>query len=1284
MVNNKVQRGSNEPEIDLKKILGENFRNFVQLTEGKSLDNFTFSVIDKDKIDSIHKPNDISPKYTGAVMGIVGALAYLEQPDKSKYDSESNIGDKITELFDYLIAGENYGTKFILTDKFDFIQLPYSDRIETLPNSIFHLVPYSKFYKSYSENSENYLHLMIRFLYHYIATLDLEKLESNGAIDKLFEFLDQDNYLYMKYYSGIYYSIISKEYYNEELQFFKDINTNPNTKNNLSKCITESLKNVVRKIIKLYKSIRVPDINIFSANEILAKKFFSATNMQDHTTGLGTPHGSLPGNKIISVLTANTKLIFDDNANGAKKIGLDFSDWNDDTILRIGKYGMLNPYYLSDNVEQNIIDEKYKKITDNKNPMHLYGGGSHKKINSKNTHKSHTKKSNINIDSEYDMYGGVSSSPSPPLSGTSGGKIISLPLLYGPEYGKGAKSSDPGIGKPAAANISKHFIVTTDLLISTEDLGSGGGAAKQNIVKKTEIEKLYKNDNSGLLNDIIQFLKYGIKETTTLALIQCLSTYRYLLDNQKTVGDVNGDDALKNAAANYIVETLRSYSKFWNRVGKIPKHGKIPKEITDIFVTTFISELKNTSILDVDKNEIVDKPPTVPTATQAGVNKKRLNNNDIFQLYQEDVLAHPDIYSKYFNLIKYDPKNPNDILNPNVDLNTDEAKNINDSNRKFYRLNAKKKSGYISEFQLGGANDYGRVIFIANLPMWNASIGDIWITYKSKVPVNAKTADIIKEIATVTFNNFATNKTITLFPGIDLTRAELIFLVQNLPSPFFGNAADIEKNFLKRITSDPSNLSQERWFEMENIISEDMLRENNKWHRNVKTREYEKIDDSGAVIETKIEENCSLFEDENACLQFLYNCLNDAAISDKNSYEKFCGKLLRLNFKIPGQDKLKELVQKMNPMVAYNILRYFRYGYYTETITTPVKNVTRYRVQSVTSWIKELLEDPESCSQTIPNKKNFPCGTLRQQLGKLGDEIEGFIKKGSNDDFFRFMSILVSWVNANPQVLNPAETGKIEPFVGNYPKLSDAYKIYTYKNPYNKTIYRLENMNCGLSELRANIHAGLMGVNANTTISNITSVPRGTNMPLTHFGFDFPVPLNQFNQFGQFGGNTNIIDTHASLQQINEPLGYLIFNDIYRDILQTMTSTFGENKMKLSSDTIQKIETKLNNLKTNEVELKKSLADLIQRNKLFQATRGFVNPFNANDKEFEELKKKHANLLNLGNSYNRRATNMIEYFQTMIDTILKRIDEIDKKNNNHSGYNRPLISGYIPMRRVNG
>ena len=186
------------------------------------------------------------------------------------------------------------------------------------------------------------------------------------------------------------------------------------------------------------------------------------------------------------------------------------------------------------------------------------------------------------------------------------------------------------------------------------------------------------------------------------------------------------------------------------------------------------------------------------------------------------------------------------------------------------------------------------------------------------------------------------------------------------------------------------------WKESKTRLSVSMLNQNNQWERRYGSNHdmFVRRDKCGNVIDEVFTNNCAfLAVDTQTGLDFLVRFLS----AEGDDVQIVCRDLLIFDFEF-GSDKnqLVEEVQKINPLVAYSILKQFKF----DCFLTNISDVLRYKVQSVTSWLKGLSSDAP--------------GSLADIIVKMAT---GQIK--NRTAFFDYLDILVQWVNANQQILNP-------------------------------------------------------------------------------------------------------------------------------------------------------------------------------------------------------------------------------------------------------------------------
>jgi len=405
-----------------------------------------------------------------------------------------------------------------------------------------------------------------------------------------------------------------------------------------------------------------------------------------------------------------------------------------------------------------------------------------------------------------------------------------------------------------------------------------------------------------------------------------------------------------------------------------------------------------------------------------------------------------------------------------------------------------------------------------------------------------------------------------------------------------------------------------------------------------------------------------------------------------DTFPAVCGQFTDFNYDINDDpDIQKREVMKINPAAAFGILKKFRFGSrLSKEETYPFPGFRRYKVQTVASWIEELLSETDRCRTEQPIVKPR-CGTLKEQLGDSAQKIIAMARDPTKakHKFFDYLDILVQWVNANPQVLNPEEVKNPEMGSKNWPKINNSFRTYDYVNPYRPAQIRLTNMSCGLERLKSSIVNELSGSNGASMISSIASVPVNIEMPLSRQAFVSSNPLGNISMFPMIGGGTGIYDTEYELQNLNNQYGYMLFDQIFKDLTDIGNDRMGSSKrVKLSDKSYQDIQAKLAKFKNLEVEIRKALANTIERNKLYQNSHGYINPYDVeNGNQLKALLAKHSNLMNLSTAYNKKAINLIDLFQTITKAILGKIDnssrnDIYQNDTSQSKYERPLTGNY--------
>lgn len=872
-------------------------------------------------------------------------------------------------------------------------------------------------------------------------------------------------------------------------------------------------------------------------------------------------------------------------------------------------HGLMNPFYADETKYLKEIDDNTFKDY----PLQI-GGRQQTQKKSSNSHSG--------------MKGGVTKAgfKLSSLSTSTGGNPPSLPFLYGPKDDN-----------------NKHVLIT-------EDTTFGGKTFK--IVNDAELGKF-----RTLIDDIAKSTE-GDKSLNPIRMILMSMIGHYI---NKKGNAINYTDT---ELLSQVKKELQGYATIAARHNHIAAGLEFGK-FRDAFVSQFVSGTYKGFTLGTSE-ELVHAGVETPSP-----NKPNLTDNLIWEFYRDYVASDPKFYGEFFNLVKSDGT-------PTNEASLTEALTVPEADRANYRLNVKKNVGYtrLRNLQFGGQGNFGDIVFITLIPDYpsDGSLGDIWLTRDAKITADQILSlgtlgtHVLQNIARAIYNTPPDQENVTIpGTGITINLPETVRYV--ISTGFKIDYKDLYRTFLKDLASRdqfPSPIAS-GWREGELLLTEHLFRERDHWVR--EGDEFVKRGKNGEILESTFDDNCTFLNIGTVeCVNFLTQCLP----ANESNFKEMCSKLLDYDFRInPDPNVLKDEVQKINPATAFAILRQLKFGsHLVEEPSHPVPGFKRYKIQSVGSWLQEMM--PRPCGE-LPAGDIICQKNLREQLGEdLADRIIDMLKNPNKRQFFNYLDILVQWVNANPQVLNPEELiGEEYQYHGNYPKINDSFRTYSYVSPYKPAEVRLRGVTCGLERLKANIMNELSGSTARSMISNIANVPYGIEMPLSRFGFDSP--LSPFQHFSSMMGGIGVYETEFNLQNLTGQYGYQVFNDIYNDLKNTMRNLVGKERMKLTEKSESKIQQKLENFRATEEALVKSLQNLIEKNKLYQASNGHINPYVEDERQYAAILAKHSNLLNLSSAYNKRAVNLIDMFQTISNAIL---DKFDSGKGSTTGYQRPITMGY--------
>uniref|UniRef100_A0A6C0LQJ9 Uncharacterized protein n=1 Tax=viral metagenome TaxID=1070528 RepID=A0A6C0LQJ9_9ZZZZ len=629
------------------------------------------------------------------------------------------------------------------------------------------------------------------------------------------------------------------------------------------------------------------------------------------------------------------------------------------------------------------------------------------------------------------------------------------------------------------------------------------------------------------------------------------------------------------------------------------------------------------------------------------VKKINLKDPEIKKFYEQFIVQNSHFYGDFFNLVEMS-------TNQTVDL----LKAHEDNNYTDYRLNVKtfvNNNEYLS-LQKGGLS-YKDIVILARIPPYDDTIyGDLWVNFENKITAadlaNAG-PDAIRLIVRGVYNQDINTTTVN-FLGLDIQILDQINATIKFPN-FEINFNEYYK-FLIDSYRDGFPISGE-WKMHEDKLRMKLWARDSKWRRVSGPGKGEfdvfvQLDSDDNVLPMSYTDNCAFVtKNANECANFLRDC----ALNKDKELGNECAKLINGSFTIDiVPNLLAEQIQKINPKVAYAILKKFGFGEKlekTDEFNIPGRYLNRYIIESVGSWLKAL-----------PSLKN----TIYRGVNDFT-----FESIGKNNVLLKYFEALVDWVNANSQVLNEEEDvdNKVR---YREPELNKSFDLYWHHGlPRKSTLNSVKCQINGLDRLKSSIINDISGSRANGMISNIAFTPVGLNMPLNFLTTNplvYPSGLNVMKG----GEYPDVIDQLAT---INQATGYNLFNQIFNNLRAAMEAG-DENgfKIKFNKESLAGIQTKLENFRELEIELRKSLERLIIKNRLYNASNGKIDAFRVPDDRLDEVLKKHSNLLHLSSVYNTKAYKIIDLLKTLAKIHEAKLEEKLEKKNKSSLLRPPTIN----------
>lgn len=747
---------------------------------------------------------------------------------------------------------------------------------------------------------------------------------------------------------------------------------------------------------------------------------------------------------------------------------------------------------------------------------------------------------------------------------------------------------------------------------------------------------------------------------------------------------------------------------YFNRLRNIPDIDAFVKDLAQSFTSAFV--LHTSRFLTIGANgaivpNMAPLPPGTAGPTRPNVRPPQIKtsgqliNQDIWDFYQRSILADPAFYDEFFNLVEIDSRGNDVPMSRLIPINS-----VNTTNRNKYRLNVRKQTGYTPlGYMQGGTYNikFGDLVFITLLTAFDPTntpgieitddAGNVQVL--SMQALLASDPDPIISLFKKVYNTPVTTTTIS-WNGVNINVPAITNAVARSGGYFPTNVQNLIQQNLNQLNN-PNLSTRSYWTANESLINDRLLKYNNKWIREVDASGDIKFikKDGDTVIPTNYIESCALIDiNTGQCTDLLTSCLQVNNVADLQTY---CGKLLSYNFNLnPSAGKLEEIVKdKINPHIAAAILNKFAFGYnIQEERDVPVVGMRRFKVQSVGSWLEELLDNNKKCA-TNPLEEileelrginthlgrpvsaraaSGECGSVRERLGPLADTIISMARDPTKRNFFDYLDILVRWVNANPMVLN-REEGQVTRGKSTYPSVDKRYRFFNYMQPDQTLDLRrgLSDQLCQFGRLKHSISIGQHGMNDRTIINSIYGL-NDVNMPFTRQGINDLYSANGLYgplQPGQSGGNFPATNPSNPQNYDSDLLRQIYFN------LDRTLQQISNGQQKLSSKTHTKIFAKLEQLKKLGDEIRELSERARLANELEYVSHGVINQIPLDDPvNFKRVLEKHSNLLNKSGEYNKRAIDVI----TAYEAIAKALIGVHRTNTGSvaNKYERPLSTNY--------
>lgn len=723
-----------------------------------------------------------------------------------------------------------------------------------------------------------------------------------------------------------------------------------------------------------------------------------------------------------------------------------------------------------------------------------------------------------------------------------------------------------------------------------------------------------------------------------------------------------GADSVK--IKNGIIKNLRGFDQIAPRLKFIMDAVEEPERIfsqvpilNDEFVRGFILGTKRVQF--GEKNTI--------DADKLSARQKIRAPLSVWKDVYTEITSTPEkiqYFREIFNLVKID-SNGKEIRGDVIELDTATKPN---QDLGSYSLNVKKNKPEVAGmYQYGGVAGIDDINFFFFLvPEVDPSkINNILIDMNGAfIPHSAISASnfILNEIVRRVYFGRPSDLSAIRFGGsakaVDINRTFTSFASSGFKVTSKGIAGDYHAYYVPY--GGPETITNWEQYNSDLVKALTDLPDKSRWEREFQDWNY--LDKDRKPIARDQRMDCA-FLNKDKCDNFI-RCISNS--SDNKECFKF---LTRGEYilDIPGKDQMAQVIDQvklMNPLAAARFLS--NIGFRIERQEVDLARNTGGRTRDQRKMRQDRAECVSNWVANLPNLQSV-FGTDHQAVLT---QIVTNPNKTENKNLFCYLSILVDWVNANPQVLNQEDTLDIHGTARktDYPEADKSFKIYDYVGSPAKPVKRMRSLCDGLIRMKSDLENDLSGFNSATLLSNIYNTPN-YNMPLNRAVFIRGSPQMALNMYGGVG------PFEASLGNYSKSYGADVFNNWFGEIKNTLHGIRGNNDfgMKIQKKTEDAIDMKLTKFRQIEDEIIHLMTEVIKRKELFRTSNGRLDIGQISRDDYEQERgdrkavlEKHSNLVQYIDAHQKRALNLTDIMTNLADTIVNKLEEMEKRGHSQS------------------